>query len=63
MDLSIINEAAKLVRDKFNIDFTITQCSREIKTTTAAVGVPMYLKPEPELRIELTVTDCHSFFY
>ena len=54
-DLNIIDKAAKLVRDKFNIDFAITQCSKEIKTTTAAVGVPIYLKPEPELKIESVV--------
>ena len=59
-DLDIIVKAAKLVRDKFNIDFAVTQCSREIKTTTAAVGVPIYLKPEPELKIELTVNKDHG---
>ena len=59
-DLDIIEKAAKLIRDKFNIDFTITQCSREIKTTTAAIGVPIYLKPEPELKIELTVNKDHG---
>ena len=59
-DLDIIDKAAKLVRDKFNIDFTITQCSREIKTTTAAVGVPIYLKPEPELKIESIVVKDHG---
>ena len=59
-DLDIVNKAAKLIRDKFNIDFAITQCSREIKTTTAAVGVPIYLKPEPELKIELTTTKDHG---
>ena len=59
-DLDIIDKAAKLVRDKFNIDFAITQCSREIKTTTAAVGVPIYLNPEPELKIELTVNKDHG---
>ena len=59
-DLDIIDKAAKLIRDKFNIDFAITQCSREIKTTTAAIGVPIYLKPEPELKIELTVTKDHG---
>ena len=59
-DLDIIDKAAKLIRDKFNIDFAITQCSREIKTTTAAVGVPIYLKPEPELKIELTVNKDHG---
>ena len=59
-DLNIIDKAAKLVRDKFNIDFAITQCSREIKTTTAAVGVPIYLKPEPELKIESVVVKDHG---
>ena len=59
-DLIVAEKAAKLVRDKFNIDFAITQCSREIKTTTAAVGVPIYLKPEPELKIELTVNKDHG---
>ena len=59
-DLNIIDKAAKLVRDKFNIDFAITQCSREIKTTTAAVGVPIYLKPKPELKIESIVVKDHG---
>ena len=59
-DLDIIDKAAKLVRDKFNIDFAITQCSREIKTTTATIGVPIYLKPEPELKIESVVVKDHG---
>lgn len=59
-DLIVAEKAAKLVRDKFNIDFAITQCSREIKTTTAAVGVPIYLKPEPELKIESIVVKDHG---
>ena len=59
-DLDIIDKAAKLVRDKFDIDFAITQCSREIKTTTAAIGVPIYLKPDPELKIESVVVKDHG---
>ena len=59
-DLDIIYKAAKLVRDKFDIDFAITQCSREIKKTTAAIGVPIYLKPEPELKIESVVVKDHG---
>ena len=59
-DLDIVYKAAKLIRDKFNIDFAITQCSREIKTTTAAVGVPIYLKPEPELKIESIIVKDHG---
>ena len=59
-DLIVVEKAAKLVRDKFNIDFAITQCSREIKTTTAAVGVPIYLNPEPELKIESAVVKDHG---
>ena len=59
-DLIVAAKAAKLIRDKFNIDFAITQCSREIKTTTAAIGVPIYLKPEPELKIESIVVKDHG---
>ena len=59
-NLDIIYKAAKLIRDKFNIDFAITQCSRELKTTTAAVGVPIYLKPEPELKIESIIVKDHG---
>ena len=59
-DLDIIYKAAKLVRDKFDIDFAITQCSRETKTTTAAVGVKIYLKPEPELKIDSIVVEDHG---
>lgn len=57
-DLDIIEKAAKLLRDKFNIDFAITQCSREIKATTATIGVPIYLKPE--LKIESIVVKDHG---
>ena len=59
-DLIVVDKAAKLIRDKFDIDFAITQCSREIKTTTAAIGVPIYLKPEPELKIESVVVKDHG---
>ena len=59
-DLIVVEKAAKLIRDKFDIDFAVTQCSREIKTTTVAVGVPIYLKPEPELKIESIVVKGHG---
>lgn len=59
-DLIVVEKAAKLIRDKFDIDFAITQCSREIKTTTAAIGVPIYLKPDPELKIESIVVKDHG---
>ena len=57
-DLIVVDKAAKLIRDKFDIDFAITQCSREIKTTTAAIGVPIYLKPE--LKIDSIVVKDHG---
>ena len=60
VNLDIIYKAAKLIRDKFDIDFAITQCSREIKATTATIGVPIYLKPEPELKIESIVVKDHG---
>ena len=63
MDLSIINKAAELVRDKFNISFAITR--RQIgtgPTTMSTSGVICHFSQEPSLMLELTVTDCHSFF-
>lgn len=63
-DLNIIDKAAKLVRDKFNIDFAITQCSREEQpaepSTTATGCVPVYLNHEPELKIESIVVKDHG---
>ena len=53
-DLDIIDKAAKLVRDKFNIDFAITQCSREAQLAGEAVGIDgtvLCVGREPELRI------------
>lgn len=46
-DLDIIDKAATLIRDKFKIDLSITQCSIE-------AGLA-YLRIDPQLKIELTV--------
>ena len=62
-DLNIIEKAAKLVRDKFNIDFTITQCSREAQSAGEAVGIDgtvLCVGREPELKIESTVNKDHG---
>ena len=62
-DLNIIDKAAKLVRDKFNIDFAITQCSREAQPTDEAVGIDgtvLRVGREPELRIESVVVKNHG---
>ena len=64
-DLDIVYKAVKLIRDKFNINFTITNSSIEAQPAGEAVGIDgtvLCVGREPELRIELTVTDCHSFF-
>ena len=56
-DLIVAEKAAKLVRDKFNIDFAITQCSREAQPTDEAVGIDgtvLHVGREPELKIEST---------
>ena len=62
-DLDIIEKAAKLVRDKFNIDFAITQCSREAQPTDEAVGIDgtvLRVGREPELMIESVVVKDHG---
>ena len=62
-DLNIIDKAAKLVRDKFNVDFAITQCSREAQPTDEAVGIDgtvLRVGREPELKIESVVVKDHG---
>lgn len=57
-DINIIEQAAKLVRDKFNIDFTITQCSVETQPAGEAIcidGTVPCAGREPELKIESIV--------
>ena len=62
-DLNIIDKAAKLVRDKFNVDFAITQCSREAQPADEAVsidGTVLCIAREPELKIESVVVKDHG---
>ena len=62
-DVNIIEQAAKLVRDKFNIDFTITQCSTEAQPAGEVVsidGTVLCISREPELKIESVVVKDHG---
>lgn len=62
-DLIVVEKAAKLVRDKFNIDFAITQCSREAQPVGEAVGIDgtvLCAGREPELKIESIVVKDHG---
>ena len=62
-DLNIIDKAAKLVRDKFDIDFAITQCSKEAQPADEAVGIDgtvLRVGREPELKIESIVIKDHG---
>ena len=62
-DLNIIDKAAKLVRDKFDVDFAITQCSREAQPADEAVGIDgtvLCVGREPELKIESVVVKDHG---
>ncbi len=51
-DINIIEQAATLIRDKFNIDLIITQCSIE--------AGPAYLRIDPQLKINLAVIKDHG---
>ena len=62
-DLIIAEKAAKLIRDKFNIDFAITQCSKEAQPADEAVGIDgtiLCVGREPELKIESVVVKDHG---
>ena len=51
-DLNIIEQAAKLIRDKFKIDLIITKCSIE--------AGPAFLSIDPQLKIDLAVIKDHD---
>ena len=62
-DLIVAEKAAKLIRDKFNIDFAITQCSKEAQPADEAVGIDgtvLCVGREPELKIESVVVKDHG---
>ena len=62
-DINIIEQAATLVRDKFDIDFTITNSSVGTQPAGEAVsidGTVLCISREPELRIESIVVKDHG---
>lgn len=62
-DLDIIYKAAKLIRDKFDVDFAITNCSIEARPADKAVGIDgtvLRVGIEPELKIESIVVKDHG---
>lgn len=62
-NLDIIYKAAKLVRDKFNIDFAITSCSIKAQPAGEAVGIDgtvLCVSREPELKIDSIVVKDHG---
>ena len=59
-DINIIEQAAKMVRDKFNIDLVVTQCSIEANSWPVMSDTPIYLRADPKLKIALTVTKDHD---
>ena len=62
-DVNIIEQAVKLIRDKFNIDFAITSSSVEAQPAGEAVsidGTVLCISREPELRIESIVVKDHG---
>ena len=62
-DLDIIDKAAKLIRDKFNIDFAVTSSSIEAQPADEAVGIDgtvLRVGREPELKIESIIVKDHD---
>ena len=62
-DLIVVDKAAKLIRDKFDIDFAITQCSKEAQPADEAVGIDetvLRVGREPELKIDSIVVKDHG---
>ena len=59
-DINIIEQAAKLIRDKFKIDLIITQCSIEADSWPVVPDISAYLRVDPQLRIALTTIKDHD---
>ena len=62
-DINIIEQAVKLIRDKFDIDFTITNSSVEAQPAGEAVsidGTVLCIAREPELKIESVIVKDHG---
>lgn len=59
-DLDIVYKAAKLIRDKFDIDFAITQCSRETDNWPVTPDIYAYLGLDPQLKIDSIVVKDHG---
>ena len=59
-DTNIIEQAAKLIRDKFKIDLIITQCSIETDSWPVVPDISAYSRIDPQLRIELTTNKDHD---
>ena len=59
-DLDIIDKAAKLIRDKFKIDLTITQCSIDAGNWPVTPDIYAYLGIDPQLKINLTTNKDHD---
>ena len=62
-DLIVVEKAAKLIRDKFNIDFAITSSSIEEQPAGEAVGIDgtvLCIGREPELKIDSIVVKDHG---
>ena len=49
-----------MVRDKFNIDLFITQCSMMTSSRPMTSNIPTYLRVDPKLKIALTVNKDHG---
>ena len=59
-DLDIVYKAAKLIRDKFDIDLIITQCSIEAGNWPVTPDFYAYLGIDPQLKINLAVIKDHG---
>ena len=59
-DVNIIEQAVKLIRDKFNIDLIITPCSIEADNWPVVPDISAYSRVEPQLKINLTTIKDHG---
>jgi hypothetical protein len=60
MNFNVIDQAVKLVRDKFKIDFIVNNYTIQTDPEDVTIGTWIKYRREPELKMTLTVIEDHT---
>lgn len=60
MNFNVIDQAIKLVRDKFKINFVVSNYTIQMDPDDITIDGIVHYRREPELKMTLTVTEDHG---